>query len=131
MRFGYVPPPLDAMWGDIALLLDEAVKKGGNDWAEVRETLEDGRSQLWLTVTDDSEAVAAMVTRMDGDTFEIWLAGGDVLSTSVPYLETALQAAREEGATNARIVGRKGWTRVLKPYGWQPQADELIKDLAA
>jgi hypothetical protein len=133
MMFGYVPPPFGLLWPDIRRLLNEAVEKGGNDWGEVEAALAAETAQLWLTIPEDDPdfPVAAMVTRMDGNTFEIWLAGGKVLSTSVPYLETALRAAREEGATNARIVGRKGWTRVLKPYGWRVSEDELVKDLVA
>ena len=128
MNFGFVPPPFEGVWGDVVRLLDAAVKKGGNDWSNVKARLEGGRAQLWLTVAD--KPVAAMVTCMDGPAFEVWLAGGAVLSTSVPFLETALTAARESGATKARIIGRKGWARVLRPYGWRLEADELVKDLA-
>lgn len=115
------------MWGDVHRLLDRAVTRGGNDWPDVRQKLEDGRAQLWLAVTD--APIAAMVTTKDGRTLEVWLAGGAVLSGAVPFLETTLEAAREAGATNARIVGRKGWARVLAPYGWRVSADELVKEL--
>jgi len=74
--------------------------------------------------------INATITRMDGDTIEIWLCGGAVLNGALCYLETILKAAREHGAKNARIVGRKGWERILEPYGWRPVDDELVKDLA-
>lgn len=128
MTFGYVAPPYGALWPAIADLLDRAVKRGGNNWLEVAESLNDCRSQLWLTVTD--RPIAAMVTRMDGDTLEVWLAGGAVLSGSVPYLETAIAAARENGATNGRIIGRKGWERVLRGCGWRHDGTHLVKDFA-
>lgn len=124
--FGYVPPPYGPLWGDTERLLDRAVKWGRNDWSEVRRSLESGHAQLWLTITD--HPVAAMVTRMDGPTFEVWLAGGAVLSGSVPFLETAIAAARETGATNGRIIGRVGWRRVLAPYGWREDGDCLVKE---
>lgn len=128
MTFGFVPYELSGpLWDDVVDLLDTAVRKGGNEWADVEACLNDGRAQLWVTLLD--KPIAAMVTKLDGETIEIWLAGGKVLSTSVPFLETALMAAREEGATNARIVGRKGWERILKPYGWRPLGDELVKTL--
>lgn len=127
MRFGFVPPPFGELWGDIRGLLDRAVRRGGNDWANVERSLSDGRAQLWLAVID--KPVAAMVTKKDGATLEVWLAGGAVLSGAVPFLETTLKAARETGATKARIVGRKGWARVLTPYGWRTEGDELVKDL--
>lgn len=124
--FGYVAPPFGPLWLDIAALLDKAVKRGKNDWLEVIRSLNDGTAQLWLTVTD--KPIAAMVTRMDGDTFEVWLAGGAVLSGSVPYLETAIAAAKQDGATNGRIWGRKGWERILKPYGWRTDGEFIVKD---
>jgi hypothetical protein len=129
MTFGHVPPPFGGvLWGQVFRLLDKAVRRGGNDWNEVSAQLDDHRAQLWLTVTD--EPIAAMVTRLDGDTLEIWLAGGAVLSGSVPFLEDAIAAAKEAGATNGTITGRKGWARVLRPYGWRASGDNLVKGWA-
>lgn len=126
MNFGFVPPPFGVLWNDIGRLLDKAVERSGDSWLEVVEDLDDGRAQLWLTVTD--RPIAAMVTRRDGDTLEVWLAGGAVLSGSIPFLETALAAAKADGATNGRITGRKGWQRVLRPWGWRPCGEDLVKE---
>lgn len=126
MNFGFIPDPLGAVWPDAERLLERAVRRGKNDWREVKEALATTHAQLWLTITD--RPVAAMVTRIDGDTFEVWLAGGAVLSGSVPYLETAIAASRDAGTTNGRIIGRKGWARVLRPYGWRQNGDCLVKD---
>lgn len=128
MTFGYVAPPYGALWPSIIALLSKAVERGGNDWVELEQSLRDGRSQLWLTVED--RPVAAMVTRIDGDTLEVWLAGGAVLSGSVPFLETAIEASKAAGTTNGRIIGRKGWTRVLRGYGWHADGEHLVKDWA-
>lgn len=128
MTFGFVPAPFCAgLWGQVVGLLDKAVTRGGNDWGEVAEMLADGRAQLWLAL-DGNKPVAAMVTRIDGDTFEAWLAGGAVLSGCLPYLEQAIEASKEAGTTNARMTGRKGWARVLKPYGWRTAGEDLVKD---
>ncbi len=127
MRFGYVAPPFNGVWLDAVALLDMAVRKGGNEWADVRRALWNETAQLWLTVED--KPINATVTRLDGKTVEIWLCGGSVLSGALHYLETILAAAKADGATNARIVGRRGWLRVLKTYGWRQEADELIKIL--
>lgn len=128
MTFGFVAPPYGALWRAITDLLTPAVERGGNDWGEVIALLDDGRAQLWLTMERDQPIVAA-VSRMDGDTFEVWLAGGRVLSR-LDDLEMAITAAREGGATNGRIIGRKGWARVLRAYGWRVEGDELVKDWA-
>lgn len=126
MTFGFVPPPYGFWWGPAKALLEGAVKRGKNEWPEVIAALMQGTAQLWLTVTD--RPIAAMVTRRDGDTLEVWLAGGAVLSGSVQFLDTAIAAAKADGATNARLEGRKGWARVLRPYGWRAEGDYLLKD---
>lgn len=126
MTFGFVPAPYGLLWGPVKALLDGAVRRGKNEWWEVIASLMQGTAQLWLTVTD--RPIAAMVTRRDGDTLEVWLAGGAVLAGSVPFLETAIEAAKADGATNGRIDGRKGWERVLRPYGWRVSGDYLVKD---
>lgn len=126
--FGCVPPPFDGVRGDMRRLLDKAVRRGGNDWADVEAKLESGLAQLWVTI--EGVPINATVTRMDGSTIEVWLCGGRVLPDALHFLETILKAAGEAGATDARIVGRKGWQRVLAPYGWRQVDDELVKDLA-
>lgn len=128
MRFGYVPPPFGGFWPDIIALLDKAVRKGGNRWGDVKRDLASERAQLWLTV--DDRPINATVTRMDGKTLEVWLCGGSVLAGSLHFLETIIAAAKQAGATNGRIIGRKGWARALKPYGWRQSGDELVKDFA-
>lgn len=125
MRFGFVPPPFGDLWADVCQLLEKAVKRGGNEWADVEAALDSGRAQLWIAA--DERPVAAMVTKLDGRTLEVWLAGGAVLSGTVPFLETAIAAAREAGATDARICGRKGWDRVLRGYGWKRDGELLTK----
>jgi len=128
MNFGHVPAPFSAgLWRDVVRLLAKAMERGGNDWNDLADSLGSGLSQLWITQTD--KPINATVSRMDGDTVEIWLCGGNVLAGALPFLETILEAARMAGATNARIIGRKGWVRVLRPYGWRPDGDELVKDL--
>ncbi len=128
MNFGHVPPPIcGAVWLAMERLLDRAMERGGNDWDDLSAALDTGHAQLWLTEVH-GEPVAAMVTRLDGDTLEVWLAGGAVLTTSVPFLETAIEASRAAGTTNGRIIGRKGWARVLRPYGWRSDGIDLVKD---
>lgn len=125
LRFGFVEPPYGNLWADVRRLLDKAVKRDGHSWEDVERELDSLRSQLWLAVRD--RPVAAMVTKLDGKTLEVWLAGGDVLSGALPFLETAIAAAKEAGATNGRIWGRKGWERVLRPYGWHRDGELLVK----
>lgn len=127
MTFGFAPPPWGEWWPDVALMLLPAARRGGDSIYQVEADLRAGLAQLWLTM-HAGEPVAAMVTRIDGDTLEVWLAGGAVLSGSVPFLETAIEASKAAGTTNGRIKGRKGWARVLRDYGWRSQGEFLVKD---
>lgn len=125
MNFGHVPAPLEA-WANVArTLLEPAARRGGYSWDEVAADLEANRAQLWIA--EDGTPRAAMVTRRDGDTLEVWLAGGAVLSGCVPFLEIALKAA--PWARRGRLTGRKGWARVLAPYGWQASGEDLVREL--
>lgn len=127
LEFGFVPPPYDdQVWTAVFGLLDTAVRRGGNDWIEVGEHLADGRAQLWLGVAGKPEIAA--VSRIDGDTFEVWLAGGPIVPRWLPYLETAIEASKAAGTTNGRITGRKGWLRVLSRYGWRLDGEDLVKE---
>lgn len=109
-------------------LLDRAIRRFGTDWCEVFTAFSCGNAVLWLATVDDAP-IAAMVTRRDGETMEVWLAGGAVLSGCVPFLLIAEREAIEFGMTKGRITGRKGWTRVLSPYGWRVDGEDLVKDL--
>lgn len=127
MTFGYVPPPFGPLWDYAVRLLDKAVTKGGNRWEDVSRQLRSGQAQLWLGMRGRVPVVAG-VSRLDGATLEIWLAGGAVLSGFLPCLETVIEASKEAGATHATITGRKGWARVLGPYGWRQSGDNLVKE---
>lgn len=84
------------------------------------------RAQLWPGRS------AAMVTRLqqqnrDGmivPTIVVWLAGGDL--RGVLELIPGIEAwARSQGAVEAAIYARKGWTRVLARHGFRMVDGEL------
>lgn len=126
MEFGYVAPPYGEQWSAIVTLLDAAVTRNGIEWDEVARMLAENRAQLWLAT--QGIPVAAMVTSITDKTLEVWLAGGAVLSGCIPFLEVAIDASKKVGTTNGRIVGRKGWARVLQSYDWRSDGDDLVKE---
>lgn len=128
LAFGYIEPPIQPwLWLKAKALLWPAIERGGNHAAQVEAELGAGRAQLWLGVEGDAPVIAA-ISRMDGDTFEIWLAAGPILSRGLRFLDRAIEAAKEDGATNGRIIGRKGWQRVLRTRGWRLDGEDLVKD---
>jgi len=125
VTFGFVAHPYGALWGDVRAMLAPAMERGGNDWNALEDALAANLAQLWLA----TDPPMAAVTRIDGDTLELWVAGGAVIE-GARHLETAVEASKAAGTTNGRIIGRKGWARVLKPWGWRPEGGELVKEWA-
>ena len=58
----------------------------------------------------------------------IWLYGGELASNIEGVLEAADFHARELDCTEITIGGRRGWERVLKPYGFAHRGVVLTKD---
>lgn len=73
----------------------------------------EGSAQLWLGER------AAMVTEVTAHPrkVHVWLAGGD-LAEILSFIPGIAAWGRMMGCTEATIEGRKGWSRVLKPYGF-------------
>lgn len=91
--------------------------------AEVVADLEANRATLW---PGDS---AAMVTQLIApSSCHIWLAGG--LMADLLAMRAGLEAwARAQGCAELTINGRRGWARVLAPFGFAPDGEELRKVL--
>lgn len=89
------------------------------------------RAQLWRGRR------SALVTKLTLTTTEhrpqepcvvVWLGGGDI--DELLEMRPGVEAwARWQGAKAARINGRPGWTRQLKAWGFEPDGDELRKEL--
>ena len=59
----------------------------------------------------------------------IWLAGGDMDSSIDAMLEAAEFHAAQHECDGIEVVGRRGWEKVLKPYGFEHKRVVLIKEL--
>tara|TARA_R110000751_G_scaffold27264_1_gene72063 strand:- start:640 stop:1041 length:402 start_codon:yes stop_codon:yes gene_type:complete len=59
----------------------------------------------------------------------IWLAGGDMESSIDLMLEAAEFHAAQHECDGIEVVGRRGWEKVLKPYGFEHKRVVLIKEL--
>jgi hypothetical protein len=123
LRFGYVPSASARQLQQAEGYLVPALKLFGHDWSECLALLETAHAQLWMS--DE----AALVSRNDGDTLEIWACGGRVVNASDQFLAVIEQSARGDGFKQMRITGRKGWTRHLAKWGWFQMGNDLIKEL--
>ena len=72
--------------------------------------------QLWISSGDGIEAamVTSIQTDRQGITFCLLLAvGGENMNEWKNFLPQVEQWAKDEGATEMRIFGRRGWARAL------------------
>lgn len=92
--------------------------------AEVTAELDANRAQLWL---GDGAAMVLQLLKPP-PVAHIWLAGGDM--DGLLSMRGGLEAwARTQGCEAVTINGRRGWARVLKPFGYEPDGEELRKAL--
>jgi hypothetical protein len=92
---------------------------------EVLAEIASGRAQLWC---GERSAMVTQLVRTAELFIHVWLGGGDLaeLTAMRPGVEAW---ARAQGARAARIHGRRGWRRVLRPQGFHPCGEELRKAL--
>lgn len=103
-----------------------ALEPGCGDEASLLADLAAGRAQLWM-----GEA-AALVTQCvvdgRGPCLHVWLAGGEL--EDILAMRPGVEAwARARGFERVTINGRRGWSRVLRRYGYAQVGDELVRRL--
>ena len=60
---------------------------------------------------------------------QIWLVGGDMEASIEGVLAGADFYAEQNGCDGIEVIGRKGWKRVLEPYGYDYKSIVMIKDI--
>tara|TARA_R110000751_G_scaffold233550_1_gene334477 strand:- start:63 stop:512 length:450 start_codon:yes stop_codon:yes gene_type:complete len=134
----YIPIEyLDSFFEQVLPMLEKAAIrsngrfKGEDFWAMVK----DGRSQLWLTTDSDENIIGATTTSIYANrnisVMEIMAHGGT--SMSKEYLPEVMKELEDFAMDNRcdviRIIGRRGWKRVLDAYGYRDQHIVLEKEL--
>ena len=96
-------------------------------------SFQQGTLQLW-TINDEDEFFLAIVTELlifpKMKVLNILLSVGDELKNSLVFLDCIEMWARKQGALKSNVVGREGFLRVLKPYGYRKRAVALSKDIS-
>jgi len=116
---------LQTDWAVAEPYLVEALEQsvGDQNIFDVMAALERGTAFLWV----GEQAVA--VTLIQGDTYTLWLAGGD-LGEIAQMWPSAEKHARGLGSTKVVVFGRKGWARTfLRPHGFEQNYVILEKQL--
>ena len=84
----------------------------------VEDDVRDGLALLWLMVGDGIKGagVTQIALTEKSKVCTIIACGGDDMRSWLPVIKTIENYARDEGCDAVRILGRKGWARVLKNY---------------
>lgn len=86
---------------------------------EVEEDVMTGQALLWLiwrAPEIEGAAITQIVITQKSRVCMIVACGGDNMRRWLPLVEKIENYARDEGCDAVRILGRKGWTRVLNGY---------------
>lgn len=129
---------VDEFWHLIEPVLMPVILRtdGRHTAVTTRRSVIDEKFQLWAGFADETltackfAVVTQTVTYPTGiEELEIVFCSGDVIPDSLPLLKLIEAWAVSVGCTKSSLIGRRGWSRVLKDY--KESAVVLQKDLAA
>lgn len=105
---------------------------GERTLAQTISDIEDGIAQLWVYI-EDNQHLCTVVTRVVqypnklGCVIEY--AGGESILKVIDDIKTIEDWAKERGCTDLRILGRKGWSKVLANKGYENRYTIIGKEL--
>jgi hypothetical protein len=116
-------------WERSKPFLANALEHSGNEYTvdDVLKEIQDDHAIFYPTKKGASVFRIARYPRKR--MLRIWLAGGDMGSSIDSILEAAEYHAAEHECDGIEVLGRRGWERVLKPYGYEHKRVMLIKEL--
>lgn len=108
--------------------IEAALAYNGGECAfeDVAAGIEAGKMQLWPA--PKGCLVTEIVEFPQKRVISVFLGGGD-LDQLADMHRDVITWAKAQGCTGARIIGRRGWVRAFKKYGWHEQATVLEKDI--
>ena len=116
-------------WERSKPFLANALEQSGNEYTvdDVLREIEDDHAIFYPTKKGACVFRIALYPRKR--MLRIWLAGGDMASSIESILEAADFHAKEHECDGIEVLGRRGWEKVLKPYGYEHKRVMLIKEL--
>lgn len=92
-----------------------------------------GIFQLW-TMNDEDEFLLIMVTELrvfpKTKVLNVLMLFGHEFKDALQFADYVELWASKQGATKSVVLGREGFLRWLKPYGYKKQAVALCKDIS-
>lgn len=124
-----VPPKnISMVWQIVAGMLDRVPDyTGDKDMAQTYDDLIASRKQLWVI----EEFKAALITEVkDNGTCLLYMVSGTGIEDWQDHVISRIENwARSVGCTNMLAVGRPGWARVGKKYGYEHAFTTVKKEL--
>lgn len=116
-----VDPSLVAgIWPNVRPLIQRAIQKTNLcNFGDVEREILSGLQQLWLAwngTAIEAAAVTQLANIGDRKICTIVACGGIDQKRWLPLIAGIEQFARDEGCRTVRIIGRKGWQRILADY---------------
>jgi len=121
------PEQIEDIWIQVSPLLEKALNKnpGDIDLELVRERLESGEYLLMCAIENDKilASFAVELVNEKRKTANIVLCGGERMDDWLDqFMDTIKPLVRDQGCEAITIMGRAGWQRKMKPYGFSETA---------
>ena len=114
------PKQVTCIWECVKHWIKRAMERGDfGTFDAIEDDVMTGQALLWLVWNApkiQGAAVTQIVTTQMSKICMITACGGKNMQLWLPLIEKIESYARDEGCDAVRILGRKGWTRVLKTY---------------
>ena len=116
----YVPTDMaHTIWPLVDKLILNAVHRGVGSHSVIRDMVMSGRAMLWIA--QDGKCIHAVaVTSLALDqarkVCEIVACAGSGMREWIRFISGIEKYAKSEGCQSVRLIGRKGWQRMLKDY---------------
>jgi len=108
------PARAKEIWPYVGPLIKLAIDRGFSDFSAIEANVFDGLHLIWLA-WDGKKIRGVALTGLVGDACEIIAAAGE--RKQFMHLISVLEDyARAENRKRMRIIGRKGWKRLLPEY---------------
>lgn len=123
------PAKVEQIWPHVEDFIKRGISRGPEDFDQLKQNIHSGLSLIWIAW--DEKGLGVAVTGLFGDACEIISLAGTGLKGWVHSIESIESYARAEGCKRMRLIGRKGWCRVLKDYriaGYQQKLFVLEKE---
>jgi hypothetical protein len=127
------PALVHRVWPLVSHLIHSAMQRGGlGAYEPVAKAIHTGYALLWLA-TENNKIHAAAITQIAQTEWrkvcEIVACGGMDRTRWLHLIERIEDFARAENCSATRIVGRKGWARVLASKHYRTTRIVLEKEL--